>query len=408
MKRIALVAATLGLAGCETFDESAARPAVPRAAPLGDQRLAFTPERDLVLGEYRLAASAMRAGHFTDAREKLDDALRRIGGLVSGPDDAARRARGLFTAEREKTFIGEPYERVMAYYYRGILYWRDGQPDNARACFRSAQFMDSDAESDAFKSDYVLLDYLDGYASAKHAADGSAALARAEKLAKRALPPYDPSANVLCFVEFGRGPRKIAAGEYGEKLRFKVEPSRIRSATLTVPDQSLHFLPWDNLSYQAITRGGRVMDYVLGNKAVFKKSADAVGDLALVGAAVAADNIHKEKRRVETDEKGRKRVVREEEKSDGAETAAIALGAIGVISKIASAATEARADTRTWDNLPQYLSFAALKLPPGEHPGILQFYDADGRVVADLTRRVTLAVGDSSKDTVAFFGELPR
>ncbi|MBI5766874.1 MAG: hypothetical protein HZA93_03715 [Verrucomicrobia bacterium] len=405
---VAAAAASLLLAGCETLDEPAARPTAPRTAPLGDQRLVFTSERDLVLAEYRLAASALRAGNYTDAREKLDDALRRIGGLVSGPDDAARRARGLFTAEREKTFIGEPYERVMAYYYRGLLYWRDGQPDNARACFRSAQFMDSDAESDSFKSDYVLLDYLDGLASAKLAADGSAALARAEKLAKRSLPPYDPQANVLCFVEFGRGPRKIAAGEYGEKLRFKVEPSRIRSATLTVADHNLHFLPWDNLSYQALTRGGRVMDHVLGNKAVFKKGADTVGDLALVGAAVAADNIYKEKRRVETDEKGRKRIVREEDKSDGAEAAAIALGAIGVISKIASAATETRADTRTWDNLPQYLSFAALKLPPGEHPGILQFYDADGRVVADLTRRVNLTVGDPTKDTVAIFSELPR
>ena len=56
----------------------------------------------------------------------------------------AARARGLFAAERTKPFIGEPYERVMAYYYRGILYWRDGQPDNARACFRSGQVIDSD------------------------------------------------------------------------------------------------------------------------------------------------------------------------------------------------------------------------------------------------------------------------
>jgi hypothetical protein len=30
-------------------------------------------------------------------------------------------------------FIGEPYERAMAYYYRGLLYWRDGEIDNARA-----------------------------------------------------------------------------------------------------------------------------------------------------------------------------------------------------------------------------------------------------------------------------------
>ena len=37
----------------------------------------------------------------------------------------------LFHPESSKVFIGEPYERAMAYYYRAILYWRDGQPDNA-------------------------------------------------------------------------------------------------------------------------------------------------------------------------------------------------------------------------------------------------------------------------------------
>ena len=213
---------------------------------------------------------------------------------------------------------------------------------------------------------------------------------------------------MLCFVEFGRGPRKIAAGQYGEQLRFQVAPSRIRSASLSVRAQSLHFLPWDNLNFQAVTRGGRVMDHVLGNKAVFKRNTEVVGDLALAGSAVAADKIYKEKRRVETDEKGRKRVVTETEKNEGAENTAIALGVIGIFSKIASAATQTQADTRTWDNLPQYLSFGALRLPPGEHAAILQFYDADGHAVEDLTRRLTLSVGDPSRDTVIFLSELKR
>ena len=74
-----------------------------------------------------------------------------------------------------------------------------------------------------------------------------------------------------------------------------------------------------------------------------------------IGAAVAADNIYK----------------RDGTKSDNAENTAIALGIIGVGSKIFSAATTPQADTRTWDNLPQRLSFAALRLPPGEHPATL-------------------------------------
>ena len=404
-------AVLLTLAGCETMPAPPARRPVARTGdPLidGNADLAIAPDKDRVMLEYRLGLTALRMGNFDLAKAKFDDAITRIGGLISGPADAAKRSRGLFTAEREKIFIGEPYERVMAFYYRGLLYWRDGEPDNARACFRSGQLLDTDAESDTYKSDYVLLDYLDGLASAKLAADGSDALARAQKLTKNKLPPYEAQGNVLLFAEFGRGPRKYAAGENGELLRFRTEPSRIRSASLSVLEQSVHFLPWDNVNFQAVTRGGRVMDHVLGNKAVFKKTTETIGDIALVGAAVAANNINQEKRRVVTDEKGRKRVVIERDKSDGAETAAIALGVIGIFSKIAAAATKTNADVRMWDNLPQYLSFGSLQLPAGDHAAILQFYDADGQVVPDLTRRLTISVADPAKDTVVILSELKR
>jgi hypothetical protein len=403
----ALTAALLTLSGCvEALDEAPGSPRANAAPPLGEPRLAGVPDRDRVLAEYRLAAADVRAGKFDEAKKLLDDAILRMGGVISGPDEAARRARGLFTAEREKTFIGEPYERVMAFYYRGLLYWRDGQPDNARACFRSAEFIDSDAADRTYQSDYVLLEYLDGLASTKLAADGSDARARAEKIANHPLPAYDPAANVLCFVEFGQGPRKVAAGPYGEQLKFQVAPSRVRSASLSFPEQSLHFTPWDNLNFQAVTRGGRVMDYILGNKAVFKRNTAVAGDVALAGSALAADNIYKEKRKVVTDERGRQRVVTEVEKDQGNENLAIGLGVLGLASKIFSAATETSADTRMWDNLPQYLSFAALHLPPGDHPALLQFYDADGRAIEDLTRRVTVTVADPARDTVVILSEL--
>ncbi len=377
----------------------------------GNAQLAVAPPKDRVLWDYRIAASALRAGKYDEAGARLDDAIARIGGIITN-DAAAKKARSYFTAESEKTFIGEPYERVMAFYYRGLLYWRDGQPDNARACFRSAQFIDSAAEQETYRSDYVLLDYLDGLATAKLSDDGSDAFARAQKLAKHDLPPYDPAANVLFFVEFGQGPRKYGAGQYGEQLKFRVQPSRVRSAALAVAGHTVYFTPWDNLDFQAITRGGRVMDYILGNKAVFKQGADAVGDLALAGAAIAADNIYKDPPRrppARDDRKGDNPpdTVKEEKNYD-AENAAIALGVIGLIGKVASAATTPRADTRTWDNLPQYLSFSALHLPPGSYPASLQFYDAEGRSVPDLGRHITVTVGDASRDTVVILSELKR
>jgi hypothetical protein len=133
------------------------------------------------------------------------------------------------------------------------------------------------------------------------------------------------------------------------------------------------------------------MDHILGNKAVFKKTTDTVGDVALVGAAVAADNIYKQ----------------DGTKSDNAENTAIALGLFGVGSKILSAATTPQADTRTWNNLPQRLSFGALRLPPGEHPALLEFFNAEGKRIERLTRQLTLSVQPEG-DSVIFLSELKR
>jgi tetratricopeptide (TPR) repeat protein len=382
--------ALFALAGCEM---APVRPPIPYTGdPIvdGNAELAAAPAKDRVLWNYRLAATALRLGRFDETQRQLDDALPLIGGILANSADA-KKARSKFSAESTKTFIGEPYERVMAYYYRAVLYWCDGQPDNARACYRSGQLIDSDAEADAYKSDYVLLDYLDGLASAKLSADGSDAFARAEKNYHRELPAYDPQANVLVFAEYGRGPRKYAGGEYGEQLRFMVEDSPAHSAQLTVDGRAVALPPYDDLNFQATTRGGRVMDYILGNKAVFKKTTDTVGNVALVGAAVAANNIYK----------------KDGTKSDNAENTAIALGIIGVGSKIFGAATTPQADTRTWNNLPQRLSFGALRLPPGEHPALLEFFNAEGKRIERLTRQLTLSVQPEG-DSVIFLSELKR
>src|SRR6185369_1144741 len=132
----------------------------------GPKMIAEGPPRDKVLWQYRTASAAMRQGKFDVAKPLLDDALLTLGGIF-GKDAEARKSRGYFSKEARKNFIGEPYERAMAYFYRGVIYWRDGEPDNARACFRSVEFEDSDAEKKAYSGDWVLPDYLDGLVSAK-------------------------------------------------------------------------------------------------------------------------------------------------------------------------------------------------------------------------------------------------
>jgi hypothetical protein len=384
LSHLGIAVAGLLLVGCETTQVSA--PAISHTGdPLVDgmAAMAGAPAKDKLLWDYRLSATAMRRAQFSEAKQLLDDALLTLDGIY-GRDKSAKKSRGVFHEESRKTFIGEPYERVMAYFYRGILYWMDGEPDNARACFRSAQIADSDTENKTYAGDYALLDYLDGLASAKLAGDGSDAFKRAQSEARMEKPPpYDTSANVLFFVEYGNGPIKYATGPYHEQLRFRPGPPGAVSATVRVDGQVLHARPYDDLYFQASTRGGRVMDYVLANKAVFKSTTDVVGDASIISGALlaAGDN-------------GRT-----------AEEVGVGLVALGVLSKLVSSATTPQADTRMWDHLPQYLSFVAAKLPVGQHTATVEFHTTGGATVPSVTRNATVNVIDRTKDIVVFFSD---
>jgi hypothetical protein len=134
------------------------------------------------------------------------------------------------------------------------------------------------------------------------------------------------------------------------------------------------------------------MDHVLGNKAVFKQTTDTIGNVALVGAVGAA-----------------------EYGSRDSEKVALGLAAVGLISKITSAATTPAADIRTWENLPQYLSFTALQLAPGDHAATLEFLDANGQADPRLTQHFTITVptpdpsiGGKEPDVVVFCSEMKR
>jgi hypothetical protein len=351
--------------------------------PLVDGQNAITqgPPKDRVLWEYRTAVVALRRGLYEEAKQWLDPALARVEGSL-GDDKSAQKSRRMFGSESSKTFIGEPYERVMAYFYRGIIYWRDGELDNARACFRSGQVHDSDAAEKTYASDYVLLDYLDGFATAKLGGDGSDAYQRALKVARGPAPPaYPTNANVLFFVDYGPGPTKFATGEYSEELRFRAERSRVRSAALKVDGKTASLPPYDDLYFQATTRGGRVMDHILGNKVVFKKTTGTIGDAALISGIVVAGGSRKN------------------------QEVGAGLIAAGLMAKIISSATTPEADIRSWDNLPLYLSFTALELPPGPHTAVVEFHDEFNRPLGNLTKNVTFNVRDGSRDTVLYISD---
>ena len=377
-----LLALLLAVAGCATT-------AKHQPALTGDimvdapNAIASGPPRDRVLWQYRLAAAAMRQGKFDLAKQTLDEALLTLGGIF-GKDKDARKARSNFHAESKKTFIGEPYERSMAYIYRGILYWMDGEPDNARACFRSAEFEDSDAENREYAGDWVLPEYLDGLATTKLHGDGSDAFKRAQANVKGVkLPPYLPKANALFFIEFGPGPTKFATGQYEEQLRIRTVPSPVASAEVKVDALQIPIAPTDDVEFQANTRGGRLMDHILGNKAVFKSTTDTIGNVALIGGLATA---------VASNDRTTQEV-------------GLGIALAGLISKVVSAVTTPAADTRSCDNLPRFRSFVNLPLPPGAHVATVEFHDAAGRVLPNLTKTITINITTSDRDKVVFVSD---
>ncbi len=377
------LAALLLFTGCATTPQAKRLPLTGDALVDGKMHIEQGQPNDRVLWQYRTALVALRRGDYPEAKALLDDAILSIGGIITNDKDA-RKARSMFATESRKKYIGEPYERVMAYYYRGLLYWMDGEPDNARACFRSGELIDSDTEVENYSADYVLLDYLDGLASDKLFADGSDAFKRAQANASAkadAPPPYDRAANVLFFTECGNAPQKYSTGQYREQLRFREGPQAARVVTIRINNgQSIRTRPWDDLYFQASTRGGRVMDHILANKAVFKQSTDTVGDAAIISGAVLAS-------------------------SQNTQEAGLGVLAFGLLSKAIAASTTPAADTRYWDNLPQYLGFGALRMAPGTYTAQLEFQDAGGRLLSNLSRSVTFEVKAADRDTVVYISD---
>ena len=141
--------------------------------------------------------------------------------------------------------------------------------------------------------------------------------------------------------------------------------------------------PTDDVAFQATTRGGRVMDHILGNKAVFKSATDTVGNVALIGGlatAAVSDN-------------------------RTAQQVGLGIALAGLVSKVVSAATVPAADTRSWENLPRYLSFVSVPLPAGQHVATIQFLDASGRVVPNLTKTITVNITTTDRDKVVFVSD---
>lgn len=300
-----------------------------------------------VLNLNRLGLAAMEKRQFGIARKSFDMAIDRVESIYAN-DPSAAQARSVFNSEKAKDFKGEPYERAMMYYYRGLLYLQDGDYQNARAAFLAADRHDtlSSAEIQAYAGDFGMMKYLAGWAS-NCDGDGIRAgqliqEARAADSAIRELP--DRPTNSIVLIDAGPAPVKWGDGQHKQILKFKPGegedgPFVLRLASGENRDSLL--LAGD-VNYQAATRGGRAVDGIIAGKAQFKDTANAVGETAVAVGAQVIGNA-----------------------GAAGDRSAINVGLAGVlfgiVSKGMSMASNPEADVRAWDTLPARVLLRAEK-----------------------------------------------
>lgn len=144
----ALLIAALMASACK--GKRVEEPVDTRSAVQIQQERAAEPGNDQVLEQVRLASIAQAHGE----REVADRALRFA---VAKMQDfrADGQFRALVGAEKSKEWKGEPYEKMMAFFYLGVLLYQDGQYGNALAMSKSAILADTGTNAQRYRADFV-------------------------------------------------------------------------------------------------------------------------------------------------------------------------------------------------------------------------------------------------------------
>lgn len=306
-------------------------------------RLKGATPKDATLYSMQAGLAALSENRLPEAREQFDAALAVVEGMFSNTQ-AAADARSLWYEEGAKEFKGEPYERAMAFYYRGLVYLLDADYENARASFRSGLLQDAFAEEQQNRADFTSLMLLEGWTNQLLGASGQAKEAFEEaRRINPGIPLPAAGANVLVIAELGGSPRKVGDGIDNQEIVYR-GPKRTpeRSITIDIDGSSYRPMLIEDVLFQASTRGGRPIDRVIAGKASFKETTGQIGT-ALTSLASESS------------------VLMSAAGGTGGGRVMGSIAAIGAISSIISANVKPRADVRYWNNLPETIHAASFR-----------------------------------------------
>lgn len=334
-------------------------------------------QRNYVLNNMKVGVKALKLGYVDIARRCFDDALLHIE-AVFADNEAAKKARSLWYEEGMKDFKGEPYERAMAYYYRGLIYLMDEDYENARACFKSGVIQDAFAEEDQNRCDFALLLFLEAFCSVQLEDKGlsKVALDEIQKL-RPDLPLPTADSNVLIIVETGPSPRKLADGLGHAELKFFRGRNVVeKGVELDVDNEKARAYPVEDIAWQAMTRGGRPVDKILKGQVQFRKFHEKMGSTL----TDVASNVMLASPLTSS--------------SNNLGAAGAVLGIFGVAEVVIASRTRTHADTRYWNNLPDTVHIYCEELKSGSHRLEIDYLNDNGEIVPEDPNKITFNVSD--------------
>lgn len=339
---VLLVALTLGAAGCAT----------PQRLPLSGfyqydypfavkgfrEEIKYAKEKqeqNIVLANINYAGAAFVGGDYQDSLAGFHAAAQIMEDVAYG---AERGQAAMVLSHAMRVFKGEPYERAMAYTYMGLIYFRRGDLENARAAFNLALLADrsSKGENEDYRDDFTLAHYFIGktYLKLGEADNAGISFNKVRKYMTDnpfADPAQSKDANVTLLVEMGCGPSKrpdpvvgsvdvIVACQYPERYAEVYVDGATLGRTAKLVD----------LNHQAKTSGSSSRDVAQAAK----------------GIAVA--------------------IVKQ-------------IPFVGILGSVAEMGGVNKADLRHWALMPGEVHVLEAKVPPGLHTLQLKFFDAKGK-----------------------------
>lgn len=324
--------------------------AVERLRPLADET-----DGNFVLNNVRLGSAALVEYDLEEAERAFLRAYEVMNSV--GVNDGGRSLGAVLVDEKIRIWKGEPFERAMANFYLGLVYYMRQDYGNARAAFENALFKlrdygEAKNQDDSYReaeNNFALAHLMLGRTYQRLGREGDArkSFERAAELRSYLEPLADferhARSNVLLVVDYGLGPRKGAEFD-GSIVAFGPTPVQVGPVPLPRVFVDGYAIDMDGADRPPVDLLALAQDRRW-------QSIDTIRTFkSVVGTGLIAGGLYEGTRR------------------GGNE--AVALGLI--LGGLAAKATS-QADTRQWEMLPRTVFLLPLQLPPGQHDVRVEF-----------------------------------